>query len=92
MKLWCVFMDVSHLSEQPAKLTEASKGGKMEVLNQAYNSLQDALMACQNLNAEYRAEISKKLVSQCGYQVERALEIINSMTPRYFVEEKQNNS
>ena len=84
MKLWCVFMDVSYVSEQ--SITEISKDGKIVV--HTFDNSRDAVTECEQLNKQVGAEILEKLVSQCGYQVERALEIVKSLTPRYFVEEK----
>lgn len=84
MKLWCVFTNVSYLSKQ--SMPESAKDGKIVV--HTFDNLQDAVTECEQLNKKVGAEILEKLVSQCGYQVERALENVKSLTPRYFVEEK----
>lgn len=81
--MWGIFY-VLPSSPQMAE-TESGKLFQRDGLG-IFDNLADALSECEKLNYNFNRSITEKLVSQCGYSIERALECVSTITPRYFVE------
>ena len=87
MKVWGVFIDTSYMTNaEKEKIKDLADVGKHNLLFD-FQDLRDAVEVCDQLIESRKREIMQKLVSQCGYSVERALECIKTIKPRYFVAE-----
>ena len=87
MELWGVFIDISCMSKNEKESFEAFANGDKSNLLFDFENLHDAIKICEDLNTDHKRQIIQKLVSQCGYSVERAHECTKTLKLRYYVEQ-----